>query len=143
MSADDTDGGLTMSDLVAPIAVGVDLLERRRFLETHARFGERFLRKVFTEREVEQARGQVGRLAGRFAAKEACAKALGTGIGANAAWRDIEIVRLGGGKPRLVLRGAARERAAALGLAAFDVSISDTGEHVLAVVVAIRDSSIN
>lgn len=131
------DQGLMPGDST-PIAVGIDLVERHRFLATHARFGGRFLRKVFTEREVEQARGQVVRLAGRFAAKEACAKALGTGIGAFAAWRDIEIVRLDGGKPRLILHGAAKERAAALGLAAFDVSISDTGEHVMAVVVAIR-----
>lgn len=138
MSADGMDDGEGMPSVTVPVAIGVDLVERWRFLETHARFGERFLRKVFTEREVEQARGRVARLAGRFAAKEACAKALGTGIGAYAAWRDIEIVRLGGGKPRLVLHGAAQERAAALGLAAWDVSISDTGEHVLAVVVAVR-----
>lgn len=138
MTADGMDDREAVPGHAVPIAVGIDLVERRRFLQTHARFGERFLRKVFTEREVEQARGRVERLAGRFAAKEACAKALGTGIGAYAAWRDIEIVRLGGGKPRLVLHGAAKERAAALGLAAFDVSISDTGEHVLAVVVGVR-----
>ncbi len=138
MSADGNADGEGMRSTSVPIAIGIDLLERGRFLETHTHFGGRFLRKVFTEREVEQAHGQVERLAGRFAAKEACAKALGTGIGAYAAWRDIEIVRLDGGKPRLVLHGAAKERAAALGLVAFDVSISDTGEHVMAVVVGVR-----
>jgi holo-[acyl-carrier protein] synthase len=120
------------------VVVGVDLLERRRVVQSHARFGERFLRRVFTEREVEQGRGEIERLAGRFAAKEACAKALGTGIGANAEWREIEIVRVPGGKPRLVLHGHAKERAAALGLTAFDVSISDTETHVMAVVVGVR-----
>ena len=119
------------------VAVGVDLLERRRVMETYARFGERFLKRVFTERELEQAGWRIERLAGRFAAKEACAKALGTGIGADAAWREIEILRLAGGKPRVVLHGRAAARAQALGLSAFDVSISDTTEHVMAVVVGL------
>jgi holo-[acyl-carrier protein] synthase len=120
------------------IAIGVDLFERRRIVATHARFGARFLQRVFTAREVEQAGGQVKRLAGRFAAKEACAKMLGTGIGVHMAWREIEIVRLDGGKPYLLLHGGALARATALGLTAFDVSISDTGDHVLAVVVGAR-----
>jgi holo-[acyl-carrier protein] synthase len=120
------------------IAIGVDLFERRRIVATHARFGERFLRRVFTDREREQAGGRIERLAGRFAAKEACAKMLGTGIGASMAWRELEIVRLGGGKPHLLLHGGALARAQSLGLTAFDVSISDTGDHVLAVVVGAR-----
>ena len=120
---------------LATIAIGVDLFERKRILATYARFGDRFLRRVFTERELEQAGGRIERLAGRFAAKEACAKMLGTGIGATIAWREIEIVRLDGGKPHLVLHGGALAHAATLGLTAFDVSISDTGDHVLAVVV--------
>jgi len=128
-------------ELAAPmpqgVAIGVDLLERQRVTETYARFGERFLVRVFTPRELEQAGWRIERLAGRFAAKEACAKALGTGIGAGAAWREIEIVRLAGGKPRIVLHGRAAARAQTLGLSAFDVSISDTTEHVLAVVVAL------
>src|SRR5262249_58056681 len=132
------DDGLATS---APkgVAIGVDLLERRRVRETHARFGERFLRRVFTERELEQAGRRIERLAGRFAAKEACAKALGTGIGAGAAWREIEIVRLAGGKPYVVLHGRAAARAKALGLVAFDVSISDTTEHVMAVVAGLSE----
>jgi holo-[acyl-carrier protein] synthase len=121
----------------AHVAIGVDLLERERLIRLHARYGERFLRRVFTETELAQARGRVERLAGRFAAKEACAKALGTGIG-QVAWREIEIVRLPGGKPGIHLSGAAAERAATLGLTAFDVSISDTHGHALAVVVALR-----
>jgi holo-[acyl-carrier protein] synthase len=118
------------------VRVGVDLIERARLLRTYARFGDRFLRRVFTERELEQAGGRIERLAGRFAAKEACAKALGTGIGA-VAWREIEIVRLAGGKPSVQLHGGAAALAAHLGLMAFDVSLSDTHDHALAVVVAI------
>jgi holo-[acyl-carrier protein] synthase len=119
------------------IAVGVDLLERRRLLRSYERFGQRFLRRVFTDLELEQASGRIERLTGRFAAKEACAKALGTGM-VTVAWREIEIVRLPGGKPAIRLSGRAAARAAALGLTAFDVSISDTPEHAMAVVVAAR-----
>ena len=120
------------------VAVGVDLLERERVLTTYAQFGERFLQRIFTEVELEQAGRRVERLVGRFAAKEACSKALGTGIGMSAAWRDIEILRLPGGKPHVRLAGRALERARELGLTAFDVSISDTATHVIAVVVAVR-----
>ncbi len=119
------------------VAIGVDLLERARLIRTYERFGERFLRRVFTDREREQAGHRIERLTGRFAAKEACAKALGTGIG-GVAWREIEIVRLPGGKPSIQLHGRAAERAGALGLTAFDVSISDTHDHALAVVVGLR-----
>lgn len=122
------------------VAIGVDLVERARIVATHARYGERFLRRVFTESELALAGGRIERLASRFAAKEACAKALGTGIGA-VSWREIEVVRLPGGKPELRLSGAASERAAALGFTAFDVSISDTHGHALAVVVALRSAS--
>lgn len=116
------------------IAIGVDLLERDRLLLTYQRFGDHFLRKVFTDTELEQAGGRAERLVGRFVAKEACAKALGTGIG-QVAWKEIEIVRLPGGKPTLRLHGRAAALAATLGLTAFDVSISDTHGHTLAVVV--------
>ena len=119
------------------VAIGVDLIERERVVATHARFGERFLHRVFTDLELAQARGNIARLAGRFAAKEACAKALGTGIG-QVAWREIEIARQDGGKPLVRLSGAAAQRAAALHLIAFDVSISDTHSHAIAVVVALR-----
>jgi holo-[acyl-carrier protein] synthase len=122
------------------VAIGVDLIERERLLQTAERFGERFLQRVFTEMELAQAGGRIQRLTGRYAAKEACAKALGTGIGA-VAWHEIEIVRLPGGKPGIRLSGAAAERASLLGLTAFDVSISDTHEHALAVVVALRAPS--
>lgn len=122
---------------VPPVVVGVDLIERARLVRTYARFGERFLRRVFTRTELEQAGWRIERLVSRFAAKEACAKALGTGM-TSVAWRDIEVLRLPGGKPSLRLYGGAAARAVLLGLTAFDVSISDTDTHTMAVVVGVR-----
>jgi holo-[acyl-carrier protein] synthase len=136
MSGEPSDKAGMQQGPMARIAVGVDLVERRRVLATYARFGERFMQRVFTATEREQAGGRIERLIGRFVAKEACAKALGTGIGVDAAWQDIEIVRLPGGKPEVRLHGQAAARAEALGLTAFDVSIADTHEHAMAVVVA-------
>ncbi len=120
------------------VVVGVDLLARGRLERSYARRGERLLQRLFTPREITEARGQIARLESRFAAKEACAKALGVGIGRIASWQEIEIVRLPGGKPALNLRGGAAAQAQALGIAAFDVSISDTSELVMAVVVGVR-----
>ncbi|HEX8732710.1 MAG TPA: holo-ACP synthase [Ktedonobacterales bacterium] len=137
---DAPDAGEVFPQPTTPVAVvvGVDLLARGRLERSFARRGERLLRRLFTAREVAEAGGQIARLEGRFAAKEACAKALGVGIGRVAAWQEIEIVRLPGGKPALSLRGGAAARARALGLTAFDVSISDTTELVMAVVVGVR-----
>ncbi len=120
-----------------PIAIGVDLIERERLLASYRRYGERMLRRIFTEREIAQAGGRIERLVGRFAAKEACSKALGTGM-ITVAWREIEIERGEGGKPVVRLHGRAAARAATLGLTAFDVSISDTREYAIAVAVALR-----
>ncbi|HEX9036413.1 MAG TPA: holo-ACP synthase [Ktedonobacterales bacterium] len=120
------------------VVIGVDLFERERLRASYARRGERLLRRLFTPLEIAQANGDIIRLTSRFAAKEACAKALGTGIGATISWQDIEIGRLPGGKPSLTLRGGAVARARALGLTAFDVSISDTGTLVIAVVAGAR-----
>jgi holo-[acyl-carrier protein] synthase len=129
---------LPSSDVPAvAVAIGVDLIERTRVMRSYARFGERFLRRVFTPTELKQANNQIERLVGRFAAKEACSKALGTGM-ITVAWREIEIIRGTGGKPVIHLHGRAAARAQMLGLTAFDVSISDTQDHAMAVVVAVR-----
>lgn len=122
---------------VGGVAIGVDLVEHDRLAQVFARYGERFLRRVFTDREIQEAGGRIERLRGRFAAKEACAKLLGTGIGA-IAWREMEIVRQPGGKPLLLLHGAAAALAASQGLRGFDLSISDTRDHTVAVVAALR-----
>jgi holo-[acyl-carrier protein] synthase len=120
--------------------VGIDLVEIERIAQTVARFGPRFLERVFTPEELQEGRRRITWLAGRFAAKEACAKALGTGVGATAAWRDMQILRQSGGKPSLRLLGDAAARAAALGIAEMDVSISHTHQYAIAVVVALTAS---
>src|SRR5262249_9312890 len=99
-SADPPQSGDVFPTPTTPMALarGVDLIERERLLQTYARFGDRFLRRVFTPIELDQAGGRIERLTGRFAAKEACAKALGTGIGA-ISWQEIEIFRQDSGKP--------------------------------------------
>jgi holo-[acyl-carrier protein] synthase len=126
------------ASLGSAVVIGVDLFERDRLGASYARHGERLLRRLFTPLEVEQAQGDIPRLASRFAAKEACAKALGAGIGKVISWQDIEIGRLPGGKPALTLRGGAIARARELGLTAFDLSIADTGTLVIAVVAGVR-----
>ena len=123
------------------VVVGVDLVEIHRIAQTITRIGQRFLGRVYTPAELQESRLRIPWLAGRFAAKEACAKALGTGIGVGAAWRDMQILRQPTGKPTLHLQGAAAARAAALGLGNFDLSISHTHEHVIAVVVALAPRS--
>lgn len=93
--------------------IGHDVCDVRRIAGTLARFGDRFTRRVFTERERRRCDARRMRAAGyarRFAAKEACAKALGTGMRQGVRWRDLEVVNLPGGKPILCIRGPAFER---------------------------------
>jgi holo-[acyl-carrier protein] synthase len=113
------EGSPRAGGIPAAVSVGVDLIEHERLIETYQRFGERFLRRIFTDREIAEAEGRITRLMGRFVAKEATAKALGTGIGA-VAWREIEVVRMPGGRPKLQLHGAAAAFAAKQGWIAFD-----------------------
>jgi holo-[acyl-carrier protein] synthase len=97
------------------VGVGSDLCDIRRIEQTLERFGERFTRRLFTEVERARAerRGDVAAsYAKRFAAKEACAKALGTGIRRGVFWRDMGVVNLRSGQPTLALTGGAAERLA-------------------------------
>src|SRR5437763_10710470 len=121
------------------IAVGIDIIEVDRVRKVYEHHGERFLRRVFTEREIQQCRGKINRFAARFAAKEAISKALGTGIH-GVAWREMEIVQLRSGRPTVTLHGSARRRAEFLGLGAFDVSMADLAEISIAVAVAVQTS---
>ena len=94
------------------IGIGSDLIDIRRIERTLERHGERFISRVFTE--VERARSERRKLraasyAKRFAAKEACAKALGTGLARGVFWRDMGVVNLPGGKPTMNLTGGAAE----------------------------------
>jgi holo-[acyl-carrier protein] synthase len=99
------------------IGVGNDLCDIRRIEDSLTRFGERFIKRCFTETERRKSDARAGRAASyakRFAAKEACAKALGTGLRAGIAWRDMGVVNLPSGKPTLQLTGGAAARLEAL-----------------------------
>jgi holo-[acyl-carrier protein] synthase len=113
------------------------VVELERFRSTYARWGEQLLRRLFTEAEATRGRGRPHELAARFAAKEATAKALGTGIGA-IGWREIEILANPRGKPYIRLHGAAAARAAALGLTSWSVSLTHSTTVAMAMVVACR-----
>jgi len=114
--------------------VGVDIVEIDRVAAALARFGERFLRRVFTDREVAYCRGRVPELAVRFAAKEAVMKALGTGV-RGVGWREIEVLPMRGGKPLVFLHGRAQKRADVLGLQDFAISLTHSKDFAIASVV--------
>jgi holo-[acyl-carrier protein] synthase len=99
------------------LGIGSDLIDIRRVEKTLERHGERFIRRVFTEVERAKSEGRAARAASyakRFAAKEACSKALGTGMARGVFWRDMGVVNLPGGKPTMALTGGAAARLAAL-----------------------------
>ncbi|RMF03705.1 MAG: holo-[acyl-carrier-protein] synthase [Chloroflexi bacterium] len=116
-------------------AVGVDIIETERIAGSVARFGDRFLRRVYTAQELAYCDGRTGSLAARWAAKEAVSKVLGTGIG-DVNWHDIEVVNDERCRPAIQLHGAAAQLAARLGISAVAVSLSHTREHAIAFVVA-------
>ena len=115
---------------------GIDSIEISRVEDGIARFGERFLNRFFTPGERSDCADQAHRLAARLAAKEAVAKALGTGIG-EVGWRDIEIRGDERGRPILTLHNAAMHHALALGLTQWDVSLTHTQTDASAVAVAL------
>jgi holo-[acyl-carrier protein] synthase len=99
------------------IGMGADMTDIRRVEETLERFGDRYIQRCFTPIEQQKSEGRAQRAASyakRFAAKEACAKALGTGLNKGVYWRDMGVVNLPGGKPSMVLTGGAAERLKAL-----------------------------
>ena len=114
---------------------GIDLIDVERLARLAPAIRERFLARVFTEAEQQLCSGRDERLAGRFACKEAVAKALGTGIG-EVHWRDIEILAEENGSPRLILHGKAQETAETLGLTVWSVSISHIKTMAVALAVA-------
>ena len=116
---------------------GTDMIEIKRIEESIDRFGERFFTRFFTAGEREDCLDQPRRLAARIAAKEAVAKALGTGIG-DVKWIEIEIrVNNPRKRPVLHLHGAAIEFSNQLGLTEWDVSLSHSKEYATAVAVAV------
>jgi len=115
---------------------GIDTIEISRLEQIRPAIRERFIRRVFTEIEVTQARDYNDALSGVFAAKEAVSKALGTGIGA-VHWRDIEIIHLPIGQPTVHLHGRAKTVADQLGLKEWSVSISHDRNKAIAMAVAL------
>ena len=118
------------------LRTGVDLIEIDRVAEVIARHGKRYLERIYTTAELEQCGKRTESLAGRFAAKEAVAKALGCGIG-EVGWKEIEILGDEQNAPVLILHGAAELKASAFGLTTWSVSLSHSMSHVVAMVVAI------
>ncbi len=118
------------------LATGVDLIEIARIEEVIARHGKHYLERIYTPAELGQSGKRTETLAGRFAAKEAVAKALGSGIG-EIAWTDIEILGDDQNAPNLVLHGRAEEKAKELGLTTWSVSISHHQSHAIALAVAV------
>jgi len=117
------------------LRTGIDLVEIERISTVLEQYGDRFLQRVYTPREIAAYGSQPARLAVRWAAKEAVAKVLGCGIG-DVAWRDIEILTDDRGAPQLLLHGNAAQRAAELALHEWALSLSHTRFHAIAMVVA-------
>ena len=124
------------------LGIGSDLVDIRRIEQVIERHGERFLGRIFTATERAKAERRATKIetyAKRFAAKEACAKALGTGIRHGVWWRDMGVVNMPSGRPTMALTGGARKRLDALTpkgyFAQIDLSITDEGPMSMAFVV--------
>jgi len=123
------------------LGIGNDLIDIRRIERTLARYGERFIKRIYTETEQRKAERRMGAgksyastLAKRYAAKEAASKALGTGFRSGVYWRDLGVVNLPSGKPTVVMTGGAAERLKAItpaGMTA-QVDLTLTDEYPIA-----------
>ncbi|MGD8813361.1 MAG: holo-ACP synthase [Anaerolineales bacterium] len=120
------------------LRTGVDIIEVERIDSAILRHGDRFFERFFTAQELIDAGGRTPALAVRFAAKEAVAKALGTGIGV-VGWKEIEIVYGERRQPELHLHGMAKQVSESLGLHSWAISLTHTHQHAAAVVIAMQD----
>ena len=121
------------------VGLGTDLIEISRIERSVERYGESFLHRVYTPGEIAycQAKKKASEsFAARFAAKEAGAKAIGTGISRGVSWKEFEVRRLPGQRPELHLTGRAAEIAARIGIRRFSLSITHSRELSMAFVVA-------
>jgi holo-[acyl-carrier protein] synthase len=122
--------------------IGIDVVEVERIEWSMADFGERFAVKIFTAGErayCDSQKRPAIHYAARFAAKEAVAKAFGTGIGKDLGWLDMEIVRKDSGEPALVLSGTGKAYAAANGIAEVKISLTHARHYAAANAVALLD----
>jgi holo-[acyl-carrier protein] synthase len=120
------------------IGTGVDLIEIERISHSIERFGDRFLRRVYTDSEIaycRRKRSSAESFAARFAAKEAGAKALGTGISRGVTWTEFEVKREPSGRPTLALTGRAEVLAKELGVKNISLSLTHTREMAMAMVM--------
>ena len=120
------------------VGSGIDLVEIARIRQSMERFGSRFLERVFTGSEQAyclRKRNAAESLAARFAAKEAAAKALGTGISRGVNWLEIEVIREPGGRPSIRFRGRAAEIAEQMGVAQIALSLTHTASLAMASVI--------
>jgi holo-[acyl-carrier protein] synthase len=120
------------------VGTGIDIVEVPRIAESIARFGDRFVHRVFTEDEIrycESKANRVERYAARFAAKEAGMKAIGTGWNHGVRFRDVEVSREPGGRPKLMFHGKAAEFSAKLGASRVSLSLSHTARQAIAQVI--------
>jgi holo-[acyl-carrier protein] synthase len=120
------------------LGIGVDLIEVERIQHSLDRFGERFMKRVFTEGEITYCQSMkfpARHFAARFAAKEAVSKAFGTGIGKAMSWRDIDVHKKESGEPFLVLHGGADKLAKAHAMRGAWISLSHTEHHAVAMIV--------
>src|SRR5256714_15455882 len=120
------------------LGIGVDMVEVERIQHSLDRFGERFMKRVFTEGEIAYCismKFPARHLAARFAAKEAVSKAFGTGIGKSMGWKDIDVRRKPSGEPYLVLEGGAKKLAEERQVSKLSISLSHTEHHAMAVIV--------
>ena len=120
------------------VGTGVDITEVPRIAAAIERFGDRFLKRIFTDNEIrycESKQNKVERYAARFAAKEAALKAIGTGWRRGVSWTEVEVTREPSGRPTMTFHGVAGEFAAKLGVKRAHVSLSHTVEHAIAQVI--------
>jgi holo-[acyl-carrier protein] synthase len=120
------------------LGIGVDLVECARIERSIARFGDRFLRRVFTDGEIEYSMSMkfpARHLAARFAAKEAVSKAFGTGIGKAMGWRDIDVRKRPSGEPFLVFAGGAEKMAKERAVSNALITLSHSDQHAVATIV--------
>jgi holo-[acyl-carrier protein] synthase len=120
------------------VGTGIDIAEVLRIEASITRFGDRFLRRIFTEAEIrycESKANRVERYAARFAAKEAAMKAIGTGWNHGVTWRDVEVCRQPGGRPTIAFHRKAAEFAAKLGAVHISLSLSHTEDYAIAQVI--------
>jgi holo-[acyl-carrier protein] synthase len=120
------------------LGLGTDVIETRRVQESIDRFGERFLERIFTGGEIAYCRrkkNSAESFAARFAAKEAGAKALGTGISRGVSWKEFEVKREASGRPTLHLTGRAAEIAGMMGIQRIQLSLTHSRDMAMAVVL--------